>query len=140
MTIKVIIDSFSYDEQKQIIDYYNNHKQPDEEPLEQLDRAEGGFKIKITHLKNIHCDENKKIKQLRWDKKRLVEKTYMGFNENEEKLLYESMVQILGSENVILEQSRCFYINISTYYCCYVRYPFVYKFFNCINNERIDTQ
>jgi len=103
MTIEVIIDSFSYDEQKQIIDYYNNHKQPDEEPLEQLDRAEGGFKIKIAHLKNIDCDENKKIKQLRWDKKRLVEKIYMGFNENEEKLLYESMVQILGSENVILE-------------------------------------
>jgi hypothetical protein len=54
-------------------------------------------------LKNIDCDENKKIKQLRWDKKHLVEKIYMGFNENEEKLLYESMLQILGIENVILE-------------------------------------
>lgn len=111
MTIKVVIDSFSFEELKQIIDYYNNHKQPDEEPLEELNRPEGGFKIQITELKSIDCNENKKIKQLRWYKKSLVPngnpngnpKGNIGFTENEEKLLYESMVQILGSENVIME-------------------------------------
>ena len=103
MTIKVVIDSFSFEELKQIIDYYNNHKQPDEEPLEELNRAEGGFKIKITELKGGDYNENKKIKQLRWDKKSLVPKGNIGFTENEEKLLHESMVQILGNENVIIE-------------------------------------
>jgi hypothetical protein len=103
MTIKVVIDSFSFEELKQIIDYYNNHKQPDEEPLEELNRAEGGFKIQITELKGGDYNENKKIKQLRWDKKSLVPKGNIGFTENEEKLLHESMVQILGNENVIIE-------------------------------------
>jgi hypothetical protein len=103
MTIKVVIDSFSFEELKQIIDYYNNHKQPDEEPLEELNRAEGGFKIQITELKGVDYNENKKIKQLRWDKKSLVPKGNIGFTENEEKLLHESMVQILGNENVIIE-------------------------------------
>jgi hypothetical protein len=103
MTIKVLIDSFSFEELKQIIDYYNNHKQPVEEQLEELNRAEGGFKIQITELKSIDCNENKKIKQLRWDKKSLVSKGNIGFTENEEKLLYKSMVQILGIKNVIIE-------------------------------------
>jgi hypothetical protein len=98
MTIKVLIDSFSFEELKQIIDYYNNHKQPVEEQLEELNRAEGGFKIQITELKSIDCNENKKIKQLRWDKKSLVSKGNIGFTENEEKLLYTPLNILNGTK------------------------------------------
>ena len=103
MTITVFIEYITDIEIKQIIEFYNFHKQSDEEPLEELDRCEGGFQIKISDLKDIDCDTNKKIKQLRWNKRQLISEGYIGFTEYEEKLLYTSMVQILGSKNVLFE-------------------------------------
>jgi hypothetical protein len=72
MQIKVLVDIIEYEDLQKILDYYNSNKSIDEEPLEVLDRCEGGFKIAIPYMKDIMCDMNRKIKQLRWNKKYLV--------------------------------------------------------------------
>ena len=103
MTITVFIEFITDIEIKRIIELYNSHKHPDEEPLEELDRCEGGFQIQITELKHIDCGANKKIKQLRWHRKQLISKGNIDFTQKEENLLYNSMVQILGRKNVVIE-------------------------------------
>jgi hypothetical protein len=102
MQIKVLVDIIEYEDLQKILDYYNSNKSIDEEPLEVLDRCEGGFKIAIPYMKDIMCDMNRKIKQLRWSKKYLVPETYINFTEKEQILLYDSLVYALGNENVIL--------------------------------------
>ena len=59
--------------------------------------------IQIKEMENIQCDSNEKIKQLRWDKKKLISyKHYLSFTDTELLLLFESMKEVLG-ENVILQ-------------------------------------
>jgi hypothetical protein len=100
MPIKVLQDSISFDNAQKILDYYNEHKNVDDEPLEELDRYEGGFKINITGMKDIKCDDNQKIKQLRWHNRFLLNFNYIGFNIEENNLLYNSLAAVLGQENV----------------------------------------
>ena len=104
MPIKVLVDSIEFEDIYKIIEIYNQNKDPNDEPLEILDRCEGGFQIKITHMKNKNCDQNEKIKQLRW--KYTYLKTFINcicFDEKEEKLLFESMKKVLG-ENVVFDK------------------------------------
>jgi len=103
MPIKVSLDNILNSDLDNIINYYNNNKLPNDEKLEILDRYEGGFKINIDYMKNELCDDNKKIKQLRWNNKYLISKNYIGFTETEEKLLFEAMAHILGINNVLYE-------------------------------------
>jgi len=103
MTIKVNVKYIDPESMQQILNHYNSLKLETDEPLELLDRAEGGFKIKITKMKNVLCDENEKIKQLRWDKQRLVSNYFIGFTEKEELLLFESLITVL-KENVELQK------------------------------------
>jgi hypothetical protein len=103
MPIKVSVDSIDKDTFQKILDYYNNNKSEDEELLEHLQRAEGGFQIRIPSKQSLICDENEKIRQLRWNKKYLLPGFYIGFTEKQEFLLYESLVNALGG-NVILEK------------------------------------
>ena len=92
MRIRVFIDSIDEFTCNQIINYYNNNKLDNEESLENLDRCEGGFKIKITNKLDELCDSNEKIKQLRWNKKCLIPyKNYESFSNNQSILLFESM-------------------------------------------------
>ena len=102
MPIKVFVNFINNDTYNKILDFYNNNKSSDEEPLERLDRFEGGFQIKIPSKQDIICDANEKIRQLRWNKKYLVSGYYIGFTEKQEMLLYESLVYALGS-NVLFE-------------------------------------
>jgi hypothetical protein len=94
MPIKVNVERIDQETLQKILDCYNSLKSEIEEPLELLDRFEGGFKIRIPEKNNVF-DENDKIKQLRWYKQRLVPKYYIGFSEREEHLLFESLVQAL---------------------------------------------
>jgi hypothetical protein len=103
MRIKVLVDSINKETYNCILNYYNSNKLDIEEPLERLDRTEGGFKINIKNMKDKICDANNKIKQLRWNKGYLDSKYYIGFNEKETMLLYESLVFGLKG-NVILEE------------------------------------
>jgi len=104
MKIKVLIDEIENKQIQEIVDYYNSNKQPHEEPLEILNRCEGGFKIQISYMKNQMCNENDKIKQLRWHKKYLTSQTYIDFTYKEKKLLFEALVNVLGRDNVSLEE------------------------------------
>ena len=83
-----------------IIDYYNNNKKKDDQNLEKLDRAEGGFKIRLDNYENLDCDENNKIYQLRWSRGSLVSNGYRGFTSEQNELLYKSLVSCLGIDNV----------------------------------------
>ena len=103
MTIKVLLDTIDNSDFQRILDYYNTHKSVDDELLQRLQRYEGGFQISIPHMKDVMCDSNLKIKQLRWNKGCLVSNMYHGFDDNEEELLFKSLVHVLGQENV--EQS-----------------------------------
>ena len=102
MPIKVLLDTISYEDIQKVLDYYNQNKPLDNEPLLRLNRYEGGFKINISDMKDAICDANLKIKQLRWHRGFLVSQYYIGFNDDESELLYKSLVNVLGENNVIL--------------------------------------
>jgi hypothetical protein len=102
MPIKVLLDTISSESIQNILDYYNRHKPIDSsESLELLDRYEGGFQISLPDMRDVNCDDNKKIKQLRWHKGYLVSSYYIGFDADEEELLYKALVNVLGQENVL---------------------------------------
>lgn len=104
MQIKVFVDEIDNKKTKKVLDYYNSNKLDDEEPLQILDRCEGGFKIQISYMKNQMCNENDKIKQLRWHRKYLTSKNYIDFTYKEKMLLYEALANVLGRDNVSLEE------------------------------------
>lgn len=103
MRIQVLAKTVDY---ASVIDHYNAHKPVDEEPLERLDRTEGGFQIQLVEMKNRFVDENLKIRQLRWANGYLVSGFHIGFTEKQTMLLYEALIYSYGIEgrkgNVLL--------------------------------------
>jgi hypothetical protein len=107
-TIRVTLDNIDYD---QICQYYNTEKQPEWNPIQKLHSLEGGFYIDRTdqeieaHNRFItNSNMHGRIKQLRWNKKRLVTPiSFYGFSIDEKILLYNALSEIHGSENVFLE-------------------------------------
>lgn len=100
MPIRVYVDYIDGTDYIRIIDYYNLNIPYGKPKLEILDRCEGGFQIQDISNK-YETDEN--IKQLRWNKKRLVPySTYKGFDKYEETMLFIAMRSILG-DNVTFE-------------------------------------
>jgi hypothetical protein len=105
MTIKVLFESYTEDEYDKVLNYYNSNKSHNDQPLEKLDRCEGGFMIKKENNSSFH-DENDSIKQLRWNTKYLLPyKNYSSFSEAEEELLYESLFEVFR-EKVIFIKNR----------------------------------
>ena len=103
MLIKVLVDRIFY---TPVLEYYNSHKPDDEEPLKVLDRMEGGFMIEIPELKNnLNVGPNSKIQQVRWSRGTLSSLGFIGFSDNQTLLLYESLANALGHQNVILIKS-----------------------------------
>jgi hypothetical protein len=100
MQIKVLVDTIKYEP---ILEHYNANKPDDEEPLERLDRLEGGFKIMILEMKNKYVDANLKIRQLRWHEGHLVSMGHIGFTEKQKMLLYESLVFSLKGNVLLIE-------------------------------------
>lgn len=96
MPIKVTATSIDAETFQRILQYYNENKPNDEEPLERLPRAEGGFQIQIASKKNECCDVNLKIRQLRWWKGTLIPFGHIGFTAKQEAMLYEALVYGLG--------------------------------------------
>lgn len=110
MTIRVSVPSIDDESYNKILNYYNENKNSNQQNIEKLNRVEGGFFIEILEnfennkIDENYCDVNCKIKQLRWNKRRLVPYScYASFSEMEEKLLFESMKHILGEDKVCLE-------------------------------------
>ena len=105
MPIKVLFESYTKDEYTKVLNYYNSNKSQNDQPLEKLDRCEGGFMIKKENNSAFH-DENDSIKQLRWNAKYLVPyKNYSSFSESEEQLLYKSLFEVF-KEKVIFIKNR----------------------------------
>uniref|UniRef100_A0A6C0JWE9 Uncharacterized protein n=1 Tax=viral metagenome TaxID=1070528 RepID=A0A6C0JWE9_9ZZZZ len=104
MRIKVLVPTISY---TPVLEYYNSHKDADEEPLQVLDRAEGGFKIDIPERdiperNGYYMDSNYTIQQLRWENGFLKSMGYIGFSEKQTLLLYHSIANAIGENNVLL--------------------------------------
>jgi hypothetical protein len=103
MAIKVFIDYIDAVDYIKILDYYNMNIPYGQPELEILDRCEGGFQIQDLSAK-YETDANMQIKQLRWNKKRLVPySTYRGFDKYEEIMLFIAMRSVLGN-NVTFEE------------------------------------
>ena len=102
MLIRVTATSIDAETFHAILNYYNTNKPKDDEPLERLNRAEGGFQIQIASKRNLACDDNLKIRQLRWSRGRLVSCGYIGFTAKQEAMMYEALVHGLG-RNVLME-------------------------------------
>ena len=104
MPIKVYFSEITPSQYKDVISYYNSNKPEHWFPISKLDRAEGGFSIPLE--KNIHSvryvDSNQTIKQVRWEKKMLVtsKSDYFPFNDPETFLLYQSLQQVFGADQV----------------------------------------
>ena len=102
MPIKVFIDYIDEVDYIRIIDYYNMNIPYGQPKLEILDRCEGGFQIQDIS-RTYETDANMKIKQLRWNKKRLLTySSYKGFDKYEETMLFVAMRSVLG-DNVTFE-------------------------------------
>jgi hypothetical protein len=107
MTIKTVLNTISEQEIENIIDYYNNIKPPKFGLLDIVLCKEGGFQIINNAITNNNkfigyfIKENDKNRQLRWNKKYLVNYCNIPpFHKEEEELLYKSMQFVLGKENV----------------------------------------
>lgn len=103
-TIQVNVDTIDY---SPIIDYYNSHKLNNEQPLQILNRYEGGFEIKLDENSmkeyNNHnlSDSNFRIRQLRWSSKCLVTYTLSyKFTDYQLNLLYDSIKNTIGEKNI----------------------------------------
>jgi len=95
MPIRIYVDFINQADYDRIIDYYNANIPFDQPKLEILDRCEGGFQIQCPSDGGIDVNEN--IKQLRWNKKRLVPySVYAGFSKYEEMMLFIAMRSVFG--------------------------------------------
>ena len=100
MSISVKFSSYSPEEVERVIDYYNQIKPSHTNVIEELDRCEGGFKIAEIETA---ADPNQKIKQLRWNKRKLDPMNYRGFSQEETLRLYQSLVHVFGESLVSYE-------------------------------------
>lgn len=101
MLISVKFETINSLQCSQVLEYYNNNRPEDFNPLEKLDRAEGGFQIKLDNVP-YNTDVNYTVKQLRWKNKYLTSGLYIDFSDEELKLLYKSLCNVFGNENVVL--------------------------------------
>jgi len=105
MPIKVTLPKqVILDYAQQVLDEYNKRKKPNDPLLEFLSSKEVGFKIRVDNRKTERVSgyvENT-FKQMRWNRTTLVSfYNYPAFSVEEEKLLFQSMRQIFGKDNVI---------------------------------------
>lgn len=107
MNIRVLVLTMNY---QAVCEWYNANKEKHWNPLERLNRAEGGFQIKLNDP--VCCcipesNPNNYIKQLRWSNRRLIIPTGMyGFNSMELELLFKAMINIYGEDNIFLEKDE----------------------------------
>lgn len=99
MSIYVHFSTYTPEQYQHVLDHYNNIKESHHMAIENLNRCEGGFQIRLneTELSTVASgDENAKIRQLRWTKRRLDRMKYNGFTKEETLRLYQSLVHVFG--------------------------------------------
>jgi hypothetical protein len=97
--IRVTVDRISLECYDKICEYYNERETLGK--IQRLDRCEGGFCVEIKREDRESEFENDRIRQLRWNKRRLVSGIYKSLLEDERLLLYESMINVLGDDIVM---------------------------------------
>lgn len=101
MQIRVTVDQIDY---ATVIAHYNGLRPAGFLPLEMMNRAEGGFQVRIPEMQNARCDANLKIRQLRWFNRCLVSSQYyIPLTDTETLLLFQSLQAVLGKDKVFLE-------------------------------------
>ena len=100
MSKVIAVEKVPYD-YKPILNYYNDDDRRPEgsHALEELDRMEGGFIIRLTETSEYGVDPDCKIAQLRWARGHLVP-GYIGFTSEEKTLLFEALCNASGEDNV----------------------------------------
>jgi len=98
-TNKVIAVKVTPTDYEPILNYYNDRRPEGSPALEELDRMEGGFKIRLPETSEYGVDPDCKIAQLRWARGHLVP-GYIGFTSEEKGLLFEALCNTLGEDNV----------------------------------------
>jgi hypothetical protein len=107
--ITVKFSSFSQTELKSVIDHYNSIKPSHCECIAELNRCEGGFQIPLNETERLVAalalsgpEENDRIKQLRWNRRKLDPLNFNGFNQEETLLLYRALVHVFTESLVVL--------------------------------------
>ena len=112
LQIRVSFEKITPEQTSIIIDYYNQHKNADWNEIEKNTAAEGGFMIplKPEEIKPGSKNPNDMVKQVRWNRKRLLCAIYgnylNAFTDEETTLLYDAMVSVFGKDHVVLEKSE----------------------------------
>lgn len=106
MQITVTFDIITQEQTGQVVDYYNQHKPGDWNNLEKNEVCEGGFCIalKPNEITWKVVDINDRIKQVRWDRKKLAGGRYgKSFSDAETQLLYQALCSVFDNECVKIE-------------------------------------
>ena len=106
--IQVHVDTLPTNGYKDICQFYNQNRKPNSNPIREAGVWEGGFEISLTDqeinkikLRTMYTlDPNDTVRQVRWSKGCLLAMGYAGFQEEEYQLLYNSLVHVLGKDNV----------------------------------------
>lgn len=98
--ITVSVDRITLEYYDKICEYYNQRETHGK--IQKLDRCEGGFCVEIKKEERESELENDRIRQLRWNRKRLVSGMYKSLLEEEILLLYESMYEVMSECEVRL--------------------------------------
>ena len=112
LQIRVSFEKITPEQTSIIIDYYNEHKNTDWNEIEKNTAAEGGFMIalKPEEIKTDSKNPNDMVKQVRWNRKRLLSARYGNylytFTNEETTLLYDAMVSVFGKDDVVLEERK----------------------------------
>ena len=112
LQIRVSFEKITPEQTSIIIDYYNQHKNADWNEIEKNTAAEGGFMIalKPEEIKPGSKNPNDMVKQVRWNRKRLLCARYGNylytFTDEETILLYDAMVSVFGKELIELEECK----------------------------------
>lgn len=103
MHIKINGQAIKPEELVKVLEFYNNHKKANDEPLEIQNTLDSGFKIN-SKKKVPHNNPNNNIRQLRWFKQRLVGfELFEPLTQEEQDLLYKALVDVLGKNMVLWE-------------------------------------
>lgn len=109
MQITVTFDIITQEQTGEVVNYYNQHKHAEWNNLEKNEAAEGGFCIalKPDEITKQTSNINDRIKQVRWERKKLVGGRYgKSLNDSEMQLLYESLCSVFDNEYVKIENDR----------------------------------
>ena len=100
--ITVTMDTVDY---VRVCAYYNKMKSDDEQPIQKLARAEGGFSIDypLVERKGVLYDANDRIHQLRWSNRSLITTFWRPFTQRQLDLLAEALKSVYGDDKILYE-------------------------------------